>query len=82
MQIASCPRKVVPRNCAPRAVSSDRIGSLLGENGINIGTFNLGRRAAGGEAVLLLSVDQKIPQDVVEKACALQGVKTVMPLEF
>ena len=27
-----------------------RIGSLLGENGINIGTFNLGRRTAGGEA--------------------------------
>ena len=37
-----------------------RIGSLLGENGINIGTFNLGRRTAGGEAVLLLSVDQPI----------------------
>ena len=59
-----------------------RIGSLLGENGINIGTFNLGRRAAGGEAVLLLSVDQPIPDDVVKAACALEGVKTVMPLAF
>ena len=59
-----------------------RIGSLLGESGINIGTFNLGRREAGGEAVLLLSVDQPIPQDVVKQACALQGVKTVMPLAF
>ncbi|HNJ48877.1 MAG TPA: phosphoglycerate dehydrogenase, partial [Novosphingobium sp.] len=34
-----------------------RIGTLLGENAINIGTFNLGRRDAGGEAVLLLSLD-------------------------
>ena len=59
-----------------------RIGTLLGENGINIGTFHLGRREAGGEAVLLLSVDQPIPQDVVDKACALEGVKTVMPLAF
>ena len=59
-----------------------RIGSLLGENGINIGTFNLGRRAAGGEAVLLLSVDQPIPDDVVKAACALEGGKTVMPLAF
>ena len=59
-----------------------RIGSLLGENGINIGTFNLGRRSAGGEAILLLSVDQPIPDGVVKKACALEGVKTVMPLEF
>lgn len=59
-----------------------RIGTLLGEHGINIGTFNLGRRAAGGEAILLLSVDQPIPQEVVKAACELEGVKTVMPLAF
>ena len=59
-----------------------RIGSLLGENGINIGTFHLGRREAGGEAVLLLSVDQPIPQDVVQKACAIEGVRRVTPLAF
>ena len=59
-----------------------RIGTLLGENGINIGTFHLGRREAGGEAVLLLSVDQPIPQDVVKAACALEGVKIVTPLAF
>src|SRR3546814_18569154 len=29
-----------------------RLGSTLGEAGINIGTFHLGRRSAGGEAVL------------------------------
>jgi len=59
-----------------------RIGTLLGENGINIGTFNLGRREAGGEAVLLLSVDQAIPQDVLDAACKLPGVKTVKALAF
>ncbi|MCP5395909.1 MAG: phosphoglycerate dehydrogenase [Sphingomonadaceae bacterium] len=59
-----------------------RIGTLLGENGINIGTFHLGRRDAGGEAVLLLSVDQAIPQDVVEAAGKLQGVKMVKALAF
>ena len=59
-----------------------RIGSLLGESGINIGTFHLGRRDAGGEAVLLLSVDQPIPQEVIKKACDLEGVKTVTALVF
>jgi D-3-phosphoglycerate dehydrogenase len=59
-----------------------RIGSLLGEAGINIGTFHLGRREAGGEAVLLLSVDQAIPQEVVDKASQLQGVKNVKALAF
>ncbi|TNE34168.1 MAG: phosphoglycerate dehydrogenase [Alphaproteobacteria bacterium] len=59
-----------------------RIGSLLGEAGINIGNFNLGRRDAGGEAILLLSVDQPITDDVVKQACAIEGVKVVKALEF
>ncbi|MCB2072134.1 MAG: phosphoglycerate dehydrogenase [Novosphingobium sp.] len=59
-----------------------RIGTLLGENGINIGTFHLGRRVAGGEAVLLLSLDSPISKELMDKACDLPGVKTVMPLAF
>lgn len=59
-----------------------RIGTLLGENGINIGTFHLGRREAGGEAVLLLSVDSAVPQEVLDAACKLPGVKTVKALTF
>ncbi len=59
-----------------------RIGTLLGENGINIGTFNLGRREAGGEAVLLLSVDDPVTAEVVEAAKAVPGVKRAMALAF
>ncbi|WP_309621921.1 phosphoglycerate dehydrogenase [Novosphingobium sp.] len=59
-----------------------RIGTLLGENAINIGTFNLGRRDAGGEAVLLLSVDSPVKREVLEHAKALPGVKRVMALAF
>ena len=59
-----------------------RIGSLLGEKGINIGTFHLGRRKAGGEAVLLLSVDQELPDDVMQAACSLEGVRVAKSLEF
>jgi D-3-phosphoglycerate dehydrogenase / 2-oxoglutarate reductase len=59
-----------------------RIGTLLGENGINIGTFHLGRRAAGGEAVLLLSLDSAIPQDVLDVAAKVPGVKVVKALAF
>ena len=59
-----------------------RVGTLLGEEGINIGTFHLGRREAGGEAILLLSVDQPINAQVVARAHALEGVKTVKALSF
>ena len=59
-----------------------RLGTLLGENAINIGTFNLGRREAGGEAVLLLSVDSPVPAPVRDAACKLPGVRRVMALAF
>ncbi|MEE1877298.1 phosphoglycerate dehydrogenase [Altererythrobacter litoralis] len=59
-----------------------RIGTLLGQAGINIGTFHLGRRQAGGEAVLLLSVDQPINEELVQQAAKIEGVKMVKALEF
>ncbi|MEY4159836.1 MAG: hypothetical protein RLZZ136_457 [Pseudomonadota bacterium] len=59
-----------------------RIGTLLGANQINIGTFHLGRREAGGEAVLLLSLDNPVPQAVLEEAKKLPGVKTITALAF
>ncbi|MEP6786338.1 MAG: phosphoglycerate dehydrogenase, partial [Sphingomonadales bacterium] len=59
-----------------------RLGSTLGEAGINIGTFHLGRRDAGGEAVVLLSVDASIPEPVLWQLCKLPGVKTVKALKF
>lgn len=59
-----------------------RLGSTLGEAGVNIGTFHLGRRDAGGEAVLLLSVDQPVPQDVLDNLGKLPGVRRVKPLKF
>ncbi|PEQ12027.1 phosphoglycerate dehydrogenase [Novosphingobium sp. PC22D] len=65
---------------APGFIGS--IGSLLGQNGINIGTFHLGRRVAGGEAILLLSLDNAIPESVMKQANELPGVKLVKSLAF
>ena len=59
-----------------------RLGSLLGEQAVNIGTFHLGRRSAGGEAVLLLSVDDAVTPDLLARVRALAGVKTAMGLAF
>ncbi|MET1110759.1 MAG: phosphoglycerate dehydrogenase [Allosphingosinicella sp.] len=59
-----------------------RLGTLLGEAGVNIGTFSLGRREAGGEAVALVSVDGHIGPDLVRRLQALPGVKRVKPLRF
>jgi D-3-phosphoglycerate dehydrogenase len=65
---------------APGFIGS--IGTLLGKAGINIGTFHLGRREAGGEAVLLLSVDSPVTEDVLAEARKVPGVRTVRALKF
>ena len=59
-----------------------RLGTILGEAGVNIGTFNLGRRAAGGEAVALVSVDGHVDEGVIRQLQAIQGVRVVKPLRF
>lgn len=59
-----------------------RLGTTLGEAGVNIGTFHLGRRSAGGEAVLLLSVDDEVTPELVASVRTLPGVKTAMALRF
>jgi D-3-phosphoglycerate dehydrogenase len=59
-----------------------RLGTALGEAEVNIGTFNLGRRKAGGEAVALISVDSPVGPELVKRLAALPGVKRVEPLRF
>ena len=58
------------------------LGTKLGENGINIATFNLGRRDAGGEAVALVAVDDPITPEVAKQLQELPGVLEVVPLSF
>ena len=59
-----------------------RLGSMLGAAGVNIATFHLGRREAGGEAVALVAVDGHIKPELVGELGALPGVKRVKPLRF
>lgn len=59
-----------------------KLGTALGEAGINIATFNLGRREALGEAVALVAVDGDVPAEVVATLSKLEGVREVVPLRF
>ena len=50
------------------------IGTILGENKINIAQFQVGRKTPGGEAVSILMVDSPIPAAVLEKIRAFPGI--------
>ncbi len=59
-----------------------RFSSTLGEAGINIATFHVGREAAGGNAVALIEIDGELPPDVLEQVRALPQVQQAKPLKF
>jgi D-3-phosphoglycerate dehydrogenase / 2-oxoglutarate reductase len=59
-----------------------RFSSVLGEAGINIATFHLGREAPGGNAVALIEVDGDVPPEVLAKVQALPLVQQAKPLRF
>jgi D-3-phosphoglycerate dehydrogenase len=58
------------------------LGTRLGENGINIATFNLGRRKQAAEAVALVAVDDPITSEVARQLHDLPGVLQAVPLSF
>jgi D-3-phosphoglycerate dehydrogenase len=43
-----------------------KVGTILGEHDINIATMEVGRKAAGGDALMGLTVDSPVPQDVLD----------------
>ncbi len=58
------------------------LGMLLGNAHVNIATFNLGRKAQGGEAICLVSIDEPTPASVLHALSKLPQVKHAKPLEF
>ncbi|HEX2943946.1 MAG TPA: phosphoglycerate dehydrogenase [Rhodopila sp.] len=59
-----------------------RFGATLAGAGINIATFHLGRSAQGGDAICLVSVDEKVPEPVLEMVRTLPLVVQATGLAF
>jgi D-3-phosphoglycerate dehydrogenase len=59
-----------------------KFSSTLGDAGINIATFHVGREAPGGHAVALIEVDGEVPPEVLAKVQALPQVQSAKPLKF
>jgi D-3-phosphoglycerate dehydrogenase / 2-oxoglutarate reductase len=53
------------------------LGTILGEAGINIATFHLGREAPGQDAIAIVGVDQVLPEEIQGKIRGLPHVRYV-----
>jgi D-3-phosphoglycerate dehydrogenase len=50
------------------------IGVKLGEYGVNIAKMQVGRKSPGGEAVMVVKVDQNVPENVLNELKKLEYV--------
>ena len=51
-----------------------KLGSLLGEHNINIASMQVGRRIVRGEAVMVLSIDDPIPAELLGSILTIEGI--------
>lgn len=59
-----------------------RVGSILGENSVNIATMQVGRRDIGGDAIMMLSVDKPLTAELLDTMGELAEVKSVTQIEL
>jgi D-3-phosphoglycerate dehydrogenase len=59
-----------------------QFGQVLGEAGVNIATFNLGRNEPGGDAICLAAVDGPVADAVLEQVKKLPMVVNAHRLSF
>jgi len=58
------------------------LGQTMGENGVNIANFTLGRADAGGEAIALLYVDADVPEAAINALGATGKFQQIRQLNF
>lgn len=58
------------------------LGTLFGEGGVNVATFNLGRDKPGGDAIALIEIDEALPDKVLNQVEALPHVTQAKRLTF
>jgi D-3-phosphoglycerate dehydrogenase len=59
-----------------------RFAGLLGEAGVNIATFALGRDQEGGSAIALVAIDGAAPEGMLAKVGQIAGVRQAKALKF
>ena len=59
-----------------------RVGTILGEAGINISAFHLGRRERGGEAMAVIEVDAALDDNTADRLLKFESIISVRRIEL
>lgn len=59
-----------------------KVGTILGERGINISAFHLGRRERGGEAMAVIEVDGRLDEATLEQVRSFPAIISARQIEL
>lgn len=71
---------VINHNDRPGIVG--HTGQILGEYNINIASMHLGRTNQGGNALMILSIDHPVTQDVIDALYEIEGFNLIRSVEL
>jgi D-3-phosphoglycerate dehydrogenase len=59
-----------------------QVGTILGDRGVNIGRFHLGRRERGGDAMAVVEVDAALKKDTLDELRSLPQVISAIQIKL
>lgn len=59
-----------------------KVGNILGDHGVNIATMQVGRKEAGGDAMMMLSFDKPVEDDIIEVMLEIDSMASVKKIEL
>jgi D-3-phosphoglycerate dehydrogenase / 2-oxoglutarate reductase len=59
-----------------------KVGSILGNDHVNIATMQVGRRDAGGDAIMLLTVDRQVSPHIKDQLLELSNITSITDIEL
>ena len=83
VKMAGFPIDLVPEGVVLVAPHSDKpgiigqVGTIIGNEGINIASMHVGRKTQGSNAIMVLNVDAELSAPIVDKIAQISGIDSV-----
>jgi D-3-phosphoglycerate dehydrogenase len=59
-----------------------RVGTILGNQGVNIATMQVGRQTIGGQAIMVLRIDKPVTQEVIDTLKQMNEIQSVTEIDL
>lgn len=59
-----------------------QVGKILGDHDVNIATMQVGRKEKGGEAIMMLSFDKHLEDEIVQTLTEVSDILSVRLIDL